>query len=205
MAAVWSPVPAFLMFSFVATRKSFSEKLLYCGRDRTKGDFPFWRRPGNFRGTLTCPVAKAPVLPFLTETSGDINTIWEVKKQALFQTASYLADNIQLVRRSVEDAKRDSRQWAALSRDADRTTDAVECGISEDDEGPRPLHRSDNIASALRLIDVLRNAIVSGQVAVPQRVHVYVGVNPTIQSRLRHRLILTLHCLAANLVAKFCY
>jgi len=105
-----------------------------------------------------------PLELFLSGTSGDINTLWERQKQALPRRVSYLADNIQLLRRSAEDAKRDARQWAALSGDTDRTADTDESGIAGNDEISGMMHRPDNTMSAIRLIDVLRSAVGNGQV-----------------------------------------
>jgi len=100
----------------------------------------------------------------LGETSGDINAIWERQKQALPRRVSFLADNIQLLRRSAEDVKRDARQWAAMSGDADHAADAVESGVADGDEGQRTAYRSDNIGNAIRLIDVLRNTLGNNQI-----------------------------------------
>jgi hypothetical protein len=101
---------------------------------------------------------------FLCETSGDINAIWERQKQALARRVSFLADNIQLLRRSAEDVKRDARQWAALSGGVDPAADAVESGVADDDEGQGTVYRSDNIGNAIRLIDVLRNTLGKNQI-----------------------------------------
>ncbi|KAG5746038.1 hypothetical protein H9Q72_008069 [Fusarium xylarioides] len=56
---------------------------------------------------------------FLSEGAGDINAIWERQKRALSRRISFAVDNIQLLHRSAEDAKRDARQWAAQSGDGD--------------------------------------------------------------------------------------
>jgi hypothetical protein len=47
---------------------------------------------------------------FLSEDSGDINVIWGRLKRLLSRRLSFVADNIQLLRRSAEDAKRDAKQ-----------------------------------------------------------------------------------------------
>ena len=60
---------------------------------------------------------------FLSEVSGDINDIWERQKQILPQRLGAIAGNIQLLRRSAEDAKRDARQWAAECGEADPLAD----------------------------------------------------------------------------------
>lgn len=72
---------------------------------------------------------------------------------------SFFVDNIQLLRRSAEDAKRDAKQWAAMSGEADPTGEAVDLGAAEDGEVPRGAYRSDNIGNVTRLIDVFRNAV----------------------------------------------
>ena len=106
---------------------------------------------------------------FFSETSGDINTIWERQKQALSRRVSFLADNIQLLRRSAEDAKRDARQWAAISGETDPTADGVESAMAEGDEGLGSAYQSDNIGNAHCLIDVIRNAAGSGQITAGSR------------------------------------
>ena len=105
-----------------------------------------------------------PWQSFLSETSGDINTIWERHKQSLSRRVLFLADNIQLLRRSAEDAKRDARQWAAISGETDPTADGVESAMGEGDEGLGTAYQSDNIGNAHRLIDIIRNAAGSGQI-----------------------------------------
>ncbi|KAH6874286.1 hypothetical protein B0T10DRAFT_377892, partial [Thelonectria olida] len=46
---------------------------------------------------------------FLPESSGDINDIWTRQKAALSRRLLFILDNIQLLRRSAEDAKRDAK------------------------------------------------------------------------------------------------
>ena len=101
---------------------------------------------------------------FLSETSDDINAIWERHKKLLTPRMSFLAENVQLLRRSAEDAKRDARQWAALSGESVSSVDALEPSIGEDGEGSKSIYRSDDIANATRLIDVLRSSIGADQV-----------------------------------------
>jgi hypothetical protein len=60
--------------------------------------------------------------------------------------------------------KCDARQWAALSGGTDPAVDMVESGLAEAEEGQETAYRSDDIGSATRLIDVLRNTIRGGQV-----------------------------------------
>ena len=96
---------------------------------------------------------------FLSETSGDINAIWEREKQVLPRRISLIVDNIQLLRRSAEDASRDAKQWGAISGEMDPIGEAVESGFAEGNEASRIAYRSDNIGNVIRLIDVFRNAI----------------------------------------------
>ncbi|KAH6883992.1 hypothetical protein B0T10DRAFT_463349 [Thelonectria olida] len=101
---------------------------------------------------------------FLTESSGDINSIWKKYKLALPWRVSFLAENVQLLRRSAEDAKLDARQWAALSGEADPTAETAESGTVEDHYGPTGSYRSDSIGDATRLIDVVRSTIGATQI-----------------------------------------
>ncbi len=83
------------------------------------------------------------------------------RKQILSRRVLHHSDNIQLLRRSAQDARRDARQWAASSREADPT---AEVGGAEGDRDSRASYRADSIGTTLRLIDVLRNTVASGQV-----------------------------------------
>ncbi|KAM4055575.1 PIF1-like helicase [Hirsutella rhossiliensis] len=58
---------------------------------------------------------------FLGEESGGIDRIWRRERAALVPRISCYVDNVQLLRRSAEDAKRDAKQWAASSGDRDAT------------------------------------------------------------------------------------
>lgn len=81
-----------------------------------------------------------------------------------------MVDNVQLFRRSLEDANRDARQWAASAGDNDFTViHADDEGEGEGDEGVASVHESDSIGNTTRLIDVMRSAPVRAAVAVPGR------------------------------------
>ncbi|KAM4062405.1 PIF1-like helicase [Hirsutella rhossiliensis] len=56
---------------------------------------------------------------FVCEETGDINDIWARERAALAPRIARLADNVQLLRRSAEDAKRDARQWAATTEEGE--------------------------------------------------------------------------------------
>lgn len=99
-----------------------------------------------------------PWQAFLCETAGDINDIWERKRLGLPRRISLFADNIQLLRRTAEDVKCDVKQWAAWSGESDPT--------AERDDVQRTGYPSDSIGSAVRLIDVLRNAIIGKEITV---------------------------------------
>ena len=74
-------------------------------------------------------------------------------------------DNIQLLRRSAEDAGRDARQWAAISGEADpAVADTFDPGLGEEEDGGQMVYRSGDIGSATRLIDVLRKMMVGKQI-----------------------------------------
>ncbi|KAJ4175598.1 hypothetical protein NW759_017653, partial [Fusarium solani] len=55
---------------------------------------------------------------FITAASGDINEIWEHWRRQLPKRLHTIAGNIQLLKRSAEDARRDAKQWAAAGDDA---------------------------------------------------------------------------------------
>src|ERR1051326_1883177 len=100
---------------------------------------------------------------FLSKASDDINIIWERQKRVLPPRVSFLVDNIQLLRGSAEDVKRDARQWAAMSGEADLDMDTMESGAG-DDQGQGEIYRPDDIGKAVRLIDVLRSAMGTNQI-----------------------------------------
>lgn len=63
---------------------------------------------------------------FTSEMSGDINVIWERFRKGLPRRLSFVVGNVQLLRRSAEDAKRDARQWAAQSGETDPVVDEMD-------------------------------------------------------------------------------
>lgn len=100
---------------------------------------------------------------FLSERNDDINDIWEQQLAALPRRVRRLVGNVQLLRRSAEDAKRDREQWAAQSsppqwmEDEDR-----DAAIDENEQGG--VYRADDAATATRLLDVFRRAVGHDQV-----------------------------------------
>jgi PIF1-like helicase len=103
---------------------------------------------------------------FLSDTADDVDAIWERQKLLLSRRLMAIVGNIQLLRRSAEDAKRDAMQWAVQSGEADPTvneTDLVN-DEGEGDESSGRLYKSDEIGSAIRFIDVLRSTIGYNQI-----------------------------------------
>ncbi|OAQ57458.2 ATP-dependent DNA helicase PIF1 [Pochonia chlamydosporia 170] len=99
------------------------------------------------------------------EQSGDINCIWARARAALAPRISCFVDNVQLLRRSAEDAKRDAKQWAASSSDGDFTAvhpDEDGAGQAGEDHGS--VYRAGRTESTMRLIDVVRSTIGVNQV-----------------------------------------
>jgi hypothetical protein len=101
----------------------------------------------------------------LCEESGDINSIWARARETLAPRVSCLVDNVQLLRRSAEDAKRDAKQWEVTSGDGDPTVAHLEEGGTDEAgaEFAAP-YQSNSIGDAMRLIDVVRGAVGTNQV-----------------------------------------
>ncbi|EXM13396.1 hypothetical protein FOTG_18153 [Fusarium oxysporum f. sp. vasinfectum 25433] len=102
---------------------------------------------------------------FLCREADDINSIWARAREALPPRILCLVDNVQLLRRSAEDAKRDARQWAASAGDADFTAARTgEEGEGEAGEEAASVYQSGSIGNATRLIDVVRSAVGANQI-----------------------------------------
>lgn len=99
---------------------------------------------------------------FLCEEAGDINDVWMRARGALPPRISCLVENVQLLRRSAEDAKRDAKQWAASAGDGDAMVGHMEEG--EAGEATAGAYEPSKIGDATRLMDVVRNALGPGQV-----------------------------------------
>ncbi|KAL8284658.1 hypothetical protein RB597_008496 [Gaeumannomyces tritici] len=131
----------------------------YLGMDFTEDDDCYYRRAAVQHLALFVPWQV-----FLSEISGEINGIWERQKACLPKRISWLADNIQLLRRSAEDVSQDGRQWAVLSGGSDPIVDAVEWSDTTSGDVQSVGYRSDSVGTAIRLIDVLRNAISAKEI-----------------------------------------
>ncbi|XP_044714738.1 PIF1-like helicase domain-containing protein [Hirsutella rhossiliensis] len=101
---------------------------------------------------------------FLGEEAGDINDIWARARESLAPRVARLADNVQLLRRSAEDAKRDAKQWAATAEEGGMTAPQAGDEGRGVAEGGEEAYRAGGAGDAARLIDVVRNAAGAGQV-----------------------------------------
>ncbi|EFY94377.2 ATP-dependent DNA helicase PIF1 [Metarhizium robertsii ARSEF 23] len=106
-----------------------------------------------------------PWQSFVDEESGDINCIWARARAALTPRISCFVDNVQLLRRSAEDAKRDAKQWAATSSDGDFTAvHPEEDGAEQAGEYHGSVYQADRTGNTMRLVDVVRSAIGMNQI-----------------------------------------
>jgi hypothetical protein len=102
---------------------------------------------------------------FLSESLEDVNAVWARKVRVLPRRLAATVENIQLLRRSAEDARRDARQWAAQSGEEDPAVDVTDLTTFDaEGYGDERLHTPDDIGSATRVIDVFRSAIGSNQI-----------------------------------------
>lgn len=101
---------------------------------------------------------------FTTAASGDINEIWEHWRRRLPKRLQTIASNIQLLKRSAEDARRDAKQWAVAGDDAILDDiDAMGDDI-QDSMGPVKAYRSDQVGQLRRLMETVRGATAPNQV-----------------------------------------
>ena len=96
---------------------------------------------------------------FLSAESDDINAIWERSRTQLSKRMTWLADNVQLLHRSAQDAHQDMRQWAARSGASDATAAGGETGAVEIDGPIGSADRSDEAGVAARVLDVFRRSL----------------------------------------------
>lgn len=101
---------------------------------------------------------------FTTVASGDINEIWEHWRRQLPKRLQAIAGNVQLLKRSAEDARRDAKQWAAAGDDAVLDDiDAMGYDL-QDPTGPVKAYRPDKVGQLGRLIETVRGATAPNQV-----------------------------------------
>ncbi|KAM4061649.1 PIF1-like helicase [Hirsutella rhossiliensis] len=116
------------------------------------------------KGGGTAPGPIRAVESFLGEEAGDIDDIWARARESLAPRVARLADNVQLLRRSAEDAKRDAKQWAATAEEGGTTVPQAGDEGRGAAEGGEEAYRAGGAGDAARLIDVVRNAAGAGQV-----------------------------------------
>ncbi|KAL6401229.1 hypothetical protein AUP68_16958 [Ilyonectria robusta] len=101
---------------------------------------------------------------FTIAASGDINKIWEYWRRRLPKRLQTIAGNIQLLKRSAEDARRDAKQWAAAGDDAVLDNiDAMGYNL-QDPTGPVKAYRPDQVGQLYRLMEIVLGATASNQV-----------------------------------------
>ncbi|XP_044717363.1 AAA domain-containing protein [Hirsutella rhossiliensis] len=145
------------------------------------GEVPFesgWAPGGRWAQVLRRPGKQATVCldgylskDFDEDDEGSCYRRAAVQHLALFvpwtlaPRISCFVDNVQLLRRSAEDAKRDARQWAASSGDGDPTAVRPdEDGTGEVGVEPGSGYQADSAGSTNRLIDVVRSSIGPNQI-----------------------------------------
>lgn len=101
---------------------------------------------------------------FLSERTGGIDDIWKSNQATLEPRLSFLVDNIQLLRHSAEDAKRDAKQWAVSSGDGDSDDEGAWAELNGIGGVSNTPFRGDNVGNAMRLIDVIRAASGASQI-----------------------------------------
>ncbi|KAM4061958.1 PIF1 protein [Hirsutella rhossiliensis] len=136
----------------------------YLSKDFTYDDESCYRRAAVQHLALFVPWES-----FLGEGTGEINSIWARARDAMAPRISCLVDNVQLLRRSAEDAKRDAKQWAASSGDGDPTVAHVEeGGAGEAGAESAATYQPNSIGDATRLIDVQLWRVFPGAALPPQ-------------------------------------
>ncbi|KJZ69982.1 hypothetical protein HIM_10627 [Hirsutella minnesotensis 3608] len=106
---------------------------------------------------------------FLEEEEGTIGDIWARARASLQPRISCLVDNVQLLRRSAEDAKRDAKQWAASSGDTVGAPPGEGEELGHADKADGSVFQSDDVGNATRLLDVLRSAAGASQITAGSR------------------------------------
>jgi hypothetical protein len=105
-----------------------------------------------------------PWQKFESETSRDVDVIWAEHKTALKPRLAFVVDNIQLLRRSAEDARKDAKQWAALSGGDTTITGDMDPGSIEDNDTLDLATDSGHAADVGHLISVFAAATEADQI-----------------------------------------
>lgn len=93
---------------------------------------------------------------FVERDIGDINDIWILLRGGLALRIGSIVDNIQLLQHSAEDAKRDAKQWAAMSAEAEVILNSTD--ESMPNASASRVFQADIIIQIERLIDILQVA-----------------------------------------------
>jgi hypothetical protein len=100
-----------------------------------------------------------PWQDFLGETAGDVNEIWKRLRDRLPRRVAHLVKNVELLRKSAEDARHDGRQWAAASGGEDPRALGEYLEIVDGYEVESAGAITHNIGITQRLMDILRSAV----------------------------------------------
>ena len=101
---------------------------------------------------------------FLSESEDDINAIWQRHRQTLPKRIAWLADNMELLRRSREDIKLDGRRWAARAGDSMEFANELELGLVDEEARRDEAYRPDAAGVVARLVNVFQIARQSKEV-----------------------------------------
>ncbi|GJN66052.1 hypothetical protein PLICBS_000068 [Purpureocillium lilacinum] len=101
---------------------------------------------------------------FLAEEELSINDTWTQARRSLNPRISCLVENVQLLRRSAEDARHEARQWAATAGDSGGASSIEAEGLGGDGEEAVSAYEPNDVGIATRLIDVIRSAAGGRQI-----------------------------------------
>ena len=96
---------------------------------------------------------------FLSEMCGGITNIWSDFEAGLCSRLRFHVSNISLLRKSAEDARKDTKLWASRS-EGDDTVD-VEFPLDEGDYGQEPATTAEHHQTYAALLWILQNAVHS--------------------------------------------
>ncbi|KJZ69562.1 hypothetical protein HIM_11055 [Hirsutella minnesotensis 3608] len=118
----------------------------------------------HYRAAVQHLALFVPWEDFLAEQELCINEIWTRARRFLSPRISCLVGNVQLLRRSAEDAKRDAKQWASTSGDTGGPGSGEVEGSGGEGGEAASAYEANDVGIATRLIDVLRSAVGACQI-----------------------------------------
>ncbi|KAF7534594.1 hypothetical protein G7Z17_g13342 [Cylindrodendrum hubeiense] len=137
-------------------------------------EFSFDQEQGYYRrATVQHLGLFVPWESFLSDSDSDsgpdINCIWDSWKARMGPRLTNIVDNIQLLKRSAEDAKRDAKQWAAMGEGPWVGDDAegdgtIATDFGDDDRQLCRTYRAGTAGDIERLIGVFRGAAGPSQI-----------------------------------------